>query len=110
MDARSANRPLTISVVGAGSADAKLMEAAHAVGKEIALRGGVVVCGGLGGVMEGACRGAAQAGGEAVAIPPPNRTASGSRACSASMNAATPPAFRVPGMIDRRCASLSSGT
>lgn len=41
---------------------------AHALGREIALRGGVVVCGGYGGVMEAACRGAAENGGGSIGI------------------------------------------
>ena len=46
------------------------MEAAEAVGRGLAERGAVVVCGGLGGVMEGACRGARAAGGRTVGILP----------------------------------------
>jgi uncharacterized protein (TIGR00725 family) len=40
------------------------------VGRLLALRGAVVVCGGLGGVMEAACRGASGEGGVAVGILP----------------------------------------
>jgi uncharacterized protein (TIGR00725 family) len=40
------------------------------VGRELAERGAVVVCGGLGGVMEAACRGAKAAGGQTVGILP----------------------------------------
>jgi uncharacterized protein (TIGR00725 family) len=43
---------------------------AEAVGRELAARGAVVVCGGLGGVMEAACRGAKEAGGHTVGILP----------------------------------------
>jgi uncharacterized protein (TIGR00725 family) len=43
---------------------------AETVGRELAARGAVVVCGGLGGVMEAACRGAKEAGGLTVAILP----------------------------------------
>ena len=43
---------------------------AEAVGRELAGRGAVVVCGGLGGVMEAACRGAQEAGGRTVGILP----------------------------------------
>lgn len=43
---------------------------AHETGKEIALAGAVLVCGGLGGVMEAACRGAKEAGGTTVGIIP----------------------------------------
>jgi len=43
---------------------------AYEVGKEIAKAGAVLVCGGLGGVMEAACRGAKENGGMAVGIIP----------------------------------------
>jgi uncharacterized protein (TIGR00725 family) len=43
---------------------------AEAVGRELAARGAVVVCGGLGGVMKAACRGAKTAGGLTVGILP----------------------------------------
>lgn len=43
-------------------------ELAWELGREIARRGGTVVCGGYGGVMEAACRGAAEAGGESVGV------------------------------------------
>jgi uncharacterized protein (TIGR00725 family) len=54
-------------VVGSGEVDSP---AAEAVGRELARRGAVVVCGGLGGVMEAACRGAKGAGGTTVGILP----------------------------------------
>jgi uncharacterized protein (TIGR00725 family) len=53
--------------VGPGEGDSP---AAEAVGRELAARGAVVVCGGLGGVMEAACRGAKEAGGLTVGILP----------------------------------------
>ena len=43
-------------------------EEARQVGREIARRGGRVVCGGYGGVMEAACRGAAEEGGRSLGI------------------------------------------
>ena len=43
---------------------------AELVGKELGARGVVLVCGGLGGVMEAACRGAKEAGGLTVGILP----------------------------------------
>ena len=45
-------------------------EIAYEVGKEIALSGSVLVCGGLGGVMEAACRGAKEVNGVTVGIIP----------------------------------------
>ena len=43
---------------------------AEAVGRGLARRGAIVVCGGLGGVMEAACRGAKAEGGTTVGILP----------------------------------------
>ena len=43
-------------------------EEARAVGREIARRGGRVVCGGYGGVMEAACRGASELGGKSLGV------------------------------------------
>jgi len=46
------------------------MTTAEAVGAELARRGAVVVCGGLGGVMEAVCRGAKDASGTTIGILP----------------------------------------
>ncbi len=59
-----------IAVVGAGDATGALYERAREVGRRVAERGGVVVCGGLGGVMEAAARGANEAGGAAIGVLP----------------------------------------
>jgi uncharacterized protein (TIGR00725 family) len=60
-----------VAVVGAGGdVEARLLAAAEAVGGELARRGAVVVTGGLGGVMEAACRGARSAGGTTLGILP----------------------------------------
>jgi uncharacterized protein (TIGR00725 family) len=59
-----------VGVVGPGQADPRLEAAAEEVGRLIAEAGAVVVCGGLGGVMAAACRGAAKAGGTSVGILP----------------------------------------
>jgi uncharacterized protein (TIGR00725 family) len=40
------------------------------VGRELGSRGAVLVCGGLGGVMEAACSGAKEAGGTTIGILP----------------------------------------
>ena len=63
---------MIISVIGAGSPDAEVAEMAEAVGRGLALRGVTIVCGGLGGVMEAACRGAKSAGGTTIGILPGN--------------------------------------
>src|SRR5436309_14290657 len=65
----SADRPY-VAVVGGGEADADALTMAEEVGRHLAERGAVVLCGGLGGVMEAACRGAKSAGGTTVGILP----------------------------------------
>ena len=59
-----------ISVIGAGEPTARQMELAYEVGREIARVRHILVCGGLGGVMEAAARGAAEAGGLSLGILP----------------------------------------
>ncbi len=59
-----------VAVVGSGTAAGGLYEQAREVGKLVAGRGAIVVCGGLSGVMEAAARGAAEAGGTAIGILP----------------------------------------
>lgn len=64
------NFKLIIAVIGGSHASDKELKVAEDTGREIARQGGVLVCGGLGGVMEAACRGAKQAGGLTVGILP----------------------------------------
>lgn len=59
-----------IAVIGSGTADESLRETAEQVGRLIAKRNAVLVCGGLGGVMEAAARGAKSEGGTTVGILP----------------------------------------
>jgi uncharacterized protein (TIGR00725 family) len=59
-----------VAVVGPGDASEGAQDAAERVGRELARQGAIVVCGGLGGVMEAACRGAKEAGGTTVGILP----------------------------------------
>ncbi len=61
-------------MIGAGECDAETAERARAVGRGLAEAGCTVVTGGLGGVMEAASRGAAEAGGLVVGILPSSRT------------------------------------
>ena len=61
---------LYIGVVGAGAASTEEEAIAAEIGRLLAERGAVVVCGGLGGVMEAVCRGAREAGGRTVGILP----------------------------------------
>ena len=64
------SRALQIAVVGSGDADERRDAAAEEVGRALAEAGATVVCGGLGGVMEAACRGAQTAGGITVGLLP----------------------------------------
>jgi uncharacterized protein (TIGR00725 family) len=59
-----------IAVIGGGQPTAREAQLAEEVGRELARQGAVLVCGGLGGVMEAACRGAASEGGTTVGILP----------------------------------------
>lgn len=61
---------MQIAVIGHAQATEEEREGAHAAGRLIAGTGAVLVCGGLGGVMEAACRGAKEAGGTTVGILP----------------------------------------
>jgi uncharacterized protein (TIGR00725 family) len=65
----------TIAVIGAGKCSAAEAAVAEEVGRRIAQGGAVLVCGGLGGVMEAACRGARSADGLTVGLlPGPDRS------------------------------------
>jgi uncharacterized protein (TIGR00725 family) len=61
---------LYVAVVGAGDANPDLDAAAELVGQGLAEAGAVIVCGGLGGVMAAACRGARSAGGTTIGLLP----------------------------------------
>jgi uncharacterized protein (TIGR00725 family) len=66
-------RPVCIAVIGEGDPAPEIAALAEAVGAEIASAGAVLVCGGLGGVMEAACRGAHRKGGISIGILPAAR-------------------------------------
>ena len=59
-----------IGVIGAGACDSEIRALAEAVGREVAKRGGFLLCGGLGGVMEAAAYGAKQEGGITLGVLP----------------------------------------
>jgi uncharacterized protein (TIGR00725 family) len=59
-----------ISVIGPGRCAGQQYHEAQEVGRLIASRGAILVCGGLGGVMEAAARGAREGGGSTVGILP----------------------------------------
>ncbi len=59
-----------IGVIGGSSATAGELSLAEMVGRELAEAGAVLICGGRGGVMEAACRGAKELGGVTIGILP----------------------------------------
>jgi hypothetical protein len=67
------SRPVVIGVIGENDPPADVAALAEAIGAEIAAAGAVLVCGGLGGVMTAACRGAHARGGITIGILPSSR-------------------------------------
>jgi hypothetical protein len=59
-----------IAVIGGSQCSKKEAQMAEEVGRELARRGAILVCGGLGGIMRAACKGASAAGGTTVGILP----------------------------------------
>lgn len=65
-----AEPPLRIAVCGAGSPGADCLTEAWEVGRGVARAGAVLLCGGLGGVMEAAAAGAEAEGGLTIGVLP----------------------------------------
>ena len=61
-----------IALIGPGDGDAHLCEAAHHIAQRLARCGLAIVCGGRGGVMQAASRGAYEAGGTVIGLLPEN--------------------------------------
>jgi uncharacterized protein (TIGR00725 family) len=61
---------LIVAVVGGGLCSPQEAAAAKAVGRHLAEAGAILICGGLGGVMAAACRGARSAGGLTIGVLP----------------------------------------
>ena len=61
---------MRVSVIGGGTVPESEAGVAATVGRLLGERGHTLVCGGRGGVMEAACRGATEAGGRTVGILP----------------------------------------
>jgi len=57
-----------IGVIGGSAGDEKVRKTAYEVGRLIAEAGAMLVCGGLSGVMEAACKGARESGGTTIGI------------------------------------------
>ena len=68
--------PPVIAVIGGGQCSHDEATLAEAVGREIALHGAAVICGGLGGIMKSTCKGAAEAGGRTIGVIPGDSAAS----------------------------------
>jgi len=64
------NKPRIIAVIGGGQCSKKEAKLAEEIGRQLAKRGAILVCGGLGGIMEAACRGASSEGGTTIGILP----------------------------------------
>lgn len=63
------SRPI-VAVCGAGAGDQRTLEAAEKVGRALALSGAILICGGLGGVMAAAAKGAKANGGLTIGLLP----------------------------------------
>jgi len=61
---------MRVSVIGGSTVTDSEYEQAREVGRLLGERGHTIVCGGLGGVMEAACRGAKEEGGHTIGILP----------------------------------------
>jgi len=64
------NKKKIIAVIGGGQPSAREAKLAEEVGCELARQGAILVCGGLGGVMEASCKGAQSEGGITIGILP----------------------------------------
>ena len=63
-------QPVYIAVIGGSEINAELAGLARQVGREVARRGAVLLCGGLSGVMAAAAQGAQEGGGVSLGILP----------------------------------------
>ena len=73
-----------VAVIGSSGAelDSELERLARDVGRLLAEAGVTLVCGGMGGVMEAACRGAHEAGGATVGIVPGHEVGEANEFCT----------------------------
>jgi uncharacterized protein (TIGR00725 family) len=70
---RELRRRIRVGVIGGSSSDNRSLLAAYKIGQLIAQSGALLVCGGLGGVMEAAASGAKSAEGTTIGIIPGNQ-------------------------------------
>ncbi|HUV76402.1 MAG TPA: TIGR00725 family protein [Dehalococcoidales bacterium] len=66
------NKQNFIAVIGGSECSPKEAKLAEEVGRELARQGAILVCGGMGGVMAAACKGASSQGGLTIGILPGN--------------------------------------
>jgi hypothetical protein len=59
-----------IAVIGGSQCSKEEARLAEEVGRRLARKGAILVCGGLGGIMKAACKGASEAGGITIGILP----------------------------------------
>jgi uncharacterized protein (TIGR00725 family) len=72
---RELRRRIRVGVIGGSSSDNRSLLAAYKVGQLIAQSGAILICGGLGGVMEAAASGAKSVEGTTIGIIPGNNPA-----------------------------------
>jgi uncharacterized protein (TIGR00725 family) len=70
---------MRVSVIGGSTATEHERELAEGVGRQLGRRGHDLVCGGLGGVMRAACKGATEADGRTIGILPGDDPAGANR-------------------------------
>jgi hypothetical protein len=73
MRGRNDRDKIRVGVIGGNHPEPRYLEIAREVGRLIAERGAILVCGGLGGIMAEAARGAREAGGTTIGILPGQR-------------------------------------
>ena len=95
-----------IGIIGAGLCDDITREKAEQVGRMVAERGAVLYCGGLGGVMEAAAKGASEVGGVTVGILPGAKASDANRYISIPVVTAMSHARNV--IIVRSCEAIIS--
>ena len=64
------NQKRFIAVIGGSECSPQEAKLAEEIGRELAKQGAILVCGGLGGIMEAACKGASSQGGVTIGILP----------------------------------------
>ena len=70
MPETSRNQPTVVAVIGGSDPSPSELRTAEEVGRELARNGVTLVCGGLGGAMEAACKGISEEGGMTIGILP----------------------------------------